>query len=589
MSASSCAPLLNRLTAALGLAAALLVASCDKAAPPAVEQAPPAAEASVAAPAATFSVVEASFTDMQAAMEDGRVTSRQLVEQYLARIDQYGEQLGAALAVSDTALQKADELDKERAAGKVRGPLHGIPIALKDNIHTTDMPTTGGALAFKGYVPPYEATLVSNLEAAGAIILAKTTLTELANWVATGMPNGYNAVGGYSYNPYDPRPDPREGFDDGRPVLDTGGSSSGVGTAANLWAANVGTETSGSTQIPANNNALAAIKPTVGRISRHGIIPITADQDTAGPMAKYVADAAALLGAMESQDANDTTTGICPPSASGAYSEHLLADALAGARIGIPRSFYYQPVTPPGSDSPTGGLSAAEAAAMERVMAILRDKGAVIVDPADIPSVIAEAPEDNQLLFGNCYDLPQGKGGDEHCSIMLKYGMKRDFNSWLASLGDSAPLANLTALREFNLAHEAQGAIKYGQAELDISDEMDVEADRDRWRADRDKDIRLSRTEGIDAALQVHNLDALLFPAWKSENILNKAGYPAIIVPFTAVPNTLDPPLPEGFDPRPLPFGISFVGTACSEPRLIELAYAFEQATKARRPPARFP
>lgn len=536
-----------------------------------------------------FTVVEASFTEMQAAMAEGRITSRQIVQQYLDRIERYEETLGAALAVNPAALEEADQLDRERAAGQVRGPLHGIPVALKDNIHTTQMPTTGGALAFKDYIPPYEATLVTKLREAGAIILAKTTLTELANWVATGMPNSYNAVRGYGYNPYDPRPDPREGFDDGRAVLDTGGSSSGIGTAANLWAASVGTETSGSIEIPANNTALAAIKPTVGRISRYGIIPITADQDTAGPMAKYVADAAVLLAAMEGVDPNDTATGVCPPPADGDYSSHLKTTGLKGARIGIPRTYFYEPTTPPGAPEPTGGLSAAEADAMRSAVEVLRSLGAVIVDPADIPSVVATTAEDNQLLFQNCYDLPQGKGGDENCSVMLKYGMKRDFNRWLATLGDTAPMASLTALREFNLAHREAGAIRYDQAELDISDEMDVAGDRERWRADRDKDIRLSRTEGIDAALDAHNLDALLLPSWKGENIVNKAGYPAIMVPYSQVPNRLEPPLPEGFAPGPMPFGISFIGTACSEPRLIELAYAFEQATHGRRPPAQFP
>ncbi len=522
-------------------------------------------------------------------MAAGRVSSRQLVEQYLARIELYEAQLGATLALSDTALARADQLDRERAAGKLRGPLHGIPIALKDNIHTTDMPTTGGALAFRGYVPPYAATLVTRLEAAGAIILAKTTLTELANWVATGMPNSYNALRGYGYNPYDPRPDPREGFNDGRAVMDTGGSSSGIGTAANLWAANVGTETSGSIEIPANNTALAAIKPTVGRVSRHGIIPITADQDTAGSMAKYVADAAALLAAMESVDDNDPATGICPPLADHEELDTLQTGALRGARIGIPRAYYYETVTPPGQDSTVGGLSPAEAEAMARAIAVLEAQGAEIVDPANLPSVIARAPEDNQLLFQNCYDLPQGKGGDDHCSVILKYGMKRDFNAWLQTLGDSAPVASLSALREFNLAHREQGAIRYGQAELDISDEMDVDGDRARWRADRAKDVRLARSEGIDAALLEHRLDALLFPSWKAENILNKAGYPVVIVPFTQLPHTLEPALPEGFDPLPMPFGVSFVGSACAEARLIQLAYDFEQASRGRRPPAQFP
>ncbi len=536
-----------------------------------------------------FSVIEASFQDMQMAMAEGRVTSREIVQQYLDRIARYEALLNPALAINPNALAEAGRLDAERAAGKVRGPLHGIPIALKDNIHTTDMPTTGGALAFEGYVPPYEATLVSQLHDAGAIILAKTTLTELANWVATGMPNNYNAVAGYAYNPYDPRRDPRPGFDDGRGVMDTGGSSSGIGTSANLWAANVGTETSGSIQGPANNTMLAAIKPTVGRISRHGIIPITADQDTAGPMAKFVADAAALLAAMEGVDPEDPATGICEPPADGDYASYLKKDSLYGARIGIPAAFFYEPVTPPGAKESIGGLSATEAAAMREAISVLRAQGAIVVEPANIPSVIAADPEDNQLLFGNCYDYPQGKGGDANCSVILKYGMKRDFNKWLDSLGDTAPVESLTGLREFNLANRDRNAIRYGQAELDISDEMNVDADRARWRADRDKDIRLSRSDGIDAALRQYGLDALFFPSWHSENILNKAGYPAVMLPFAKVPNTLDPPLPAGFDPEPIPFGVSFVGTACSEPRLIGFAYAFEQATRGRVPPPTTP
>ena len=257
---------------------------------------------SLSAGAATpqFSVVEKSIPEMQAALKAGRVTSRQLVEQYLIRIALYEERLNAALAINANALNEADALDRERAQGKLRGPLHGIPVALKDNIHTTDMPTTGGALVFAGYVPPYEATLTKNLRDGGAVIIAKTGLTELANYVAAGMPTNYNAVHGYGFNPYDPRRDPRG---DGRPIMQTGGSSSGIGTAANFWAGNVGTETSGSILSPSNQNMLAAVKPTVGRISRYGVIPITADQDTPGPMAKYVSDVAIMLGVLESASA----------------------------------------------------------------------------------------------------------------------------------------------------------------------------------------------------------------------------------------------------------------------------------------------
>src|SRR5207247_2080645 len=221
-------------------------------------------------PATAFRIVEATIPEMQSAMKAGRLTSRELVTQYLIRIATYEDRVNAALAVNPHALDEADQMDRERAQGRLRGPLHGIPIALKDNIHTTTMPTTGGALAFAGYVPPYEATLTKNLRDAGAIIIAKTGLTELANWVAgapTPMPGNFNAVGGFAFNPYDPRPDPREGTFDGRPALQTGGSSSGVGTAASFWAANVGTDTGGSVISPSNANMLVGIRPTIGRIS----------------------------------------------------------------------------------------------------------------------------------------------------------------------------------------------------------------------------------------------------------------------------------------------------------------------------------
>ncbi len=543
------------------------------------------------APQPPFSVVDASIPEIQQALDDGRVTSRELVEQYLQRIATYELGLNATMAVNPAALALADELDAERRAGKLRGPLHGIPVALKDNIQTLDMPTTGGAVAFEGFMAPYEATIVENLRNAGAIILAKTTLTELANWVATGMPDNYNALRGYGMNPYDPRRDPRDGFDDGRPVLSTGGSSSGIGTAVSFWAGSVGTQTSGSLMIPSNNTMLVGIDPTIGRLSRHGIIPITMDQDSAGPMARTVAGAAILLGAMENPanaDPNDPAIGACDAVPDHDYTAFLDADGLAGARIGVPRAYYYEPVTPPGQDSPKGGLTPEATAHMDEVISILESRGAVVVDPVEIPSHVATDPDDNQLLFGNCYDT-QVRGNDADCSIVMKYGMKRDFDRWLASLGDSAPVPTLTALREFNTNNAQRNAIRYGQQELDFSDEMDVERDRERYEADRAKDLRLTRTEGIDAALDAHQLDALLIPSWAGEQIADKAGYPQIIVPFGWVTRTFDPPLPEGFGAEQMPFGVAFIGTACSEPALIRIAYAFEQSTGRRVPPPAFP
>lgn len=530
-----------------------------------------------------FTVIETSIPQMQSALRQRRITSRQLVTQYLVRIGLYEDKLNAAITVNPKALEEADRLDKERAQGKVRGPLHGIPIALKDNIQTTDMPTTGGALAFDGFIPPYDATLTTNLRNAGAIIIAKTGMTELANWVASGMPGNYNALTGYGMNPYDPRRDPREATGDGRPVLNTSGSSSGIGTAANFWVANVGTETSGSILGPANQNMLAAIKPTVGRISRYGIIPITADQDTAGPMAKSVTDAAILMGVLESAapDPHDSATGRCPVPPQRDYTRYLKEDGLRGARIGIPRAFFYDGVPVPGRNTPRGGLDADQKKLMEEAIAVLKERGAVIVDPADIPGV--------PLRWNTCAGEGGEKGKDDNCSVVLKYGMKRDFNAWLTTLGPKAPVRSLTELREFNLAHRSAGAIKYEQKQLDIADEMDVEKDRARYKADLAKGIELAGRDGIDAAMKSHKLDAILFPAATGYAIAAIPGYPTVIVPFGTVPNAPKPPFPAGFDAKPSPYGVSFSGMACSEPRLIEIAFAFEQATKRRRPPPLFP
>ncbi len=535
----------------------------------------------------SFSVVEASIADMRAALEAGRLTSVEIVSQYLHRIGTFEDTLHAALHVNRSALEEAADRDRERAAGRVRGPLHGIPVAVKDNIHTIDMPTTGGALAFTGFVPPYEATLVANLKAAGAIIIAKTGMTELANWVAgvpTPMPTNYNAIGGFGFNPYDPRRDPRP-TSDGRPALATGGSSSGIGTAASFWAANVGTETSGSILSPANQNMLVGIKPTVGRISRYGVIPITGDQDTPGPMARTVLDAAIMLGALEgaAPDPNDPATRSCEAPSGRDYTQFLRTDAFRGSRIGIPRAFYYEAVAGLTAGAPRGGLSPAQASVMREAIAILRAQGAEVIDPADIPSVVDPDPARNFLRWSICG--PEKRGQDEGCSIVYKYGMKRDFNAWLESLGPTAPLRTLSELRAWNTAHAAAGAIKYGQSLLDSSDEIDLQRDRVRYEADRAKDLQLTGTHGIDEVMRVQRLDALLFPGSTGAALAARPGYPTVIVPFGTVPNEPTPPFPEGFNANPAPFGVSFTGVACSEPRLLALAYAFEQATRRRLAP----
>jgi amidase len=544
-----------------------------------------------------FTLVEATIPQMRTAMEQHRVTSRELVTLYLNRIAMYEDKLHAVITVNPHVFEEADARDRERAEGHIRGPLHGIPVGLKDNILTSGIVTTGGALAFDGFMPPYDATLVKNLRDAGAVIIAKTQLTELANWVAGGptpMPGNYNAVGGFGMNPYDPRRDPREGSNDGRPVLGTGGSSSGVGTASNFWAANVGTETSGSILSPSNQNMLAGIKPTVGRISRYGVIPITADQDTAGPMAKSVTDAAIMLGALESAapDPNDPATTKCPPAPGRDYTRFLKVDGLKGARIGIPRAAFYtvrEEGRGRGGRGGGGGLNPEGAKVMAEAIEILKKQGAIVMD-VEIPSMASKDPANNFQSWGQCGGSTGAKGKDANCSVVLKYGMKRDFNAFLKTLGSSAPVKTLTELRIWNIEHTQSGAIRFGQSNLDVSDEMDVVADKARYDADRAKDIRLAGTEGIDAAMKTNNLDALVFPAANGAAIAAKPGYPTVIVPFGTVPNApTNPPLPEGFNAKPAPFGVSFTGMACSEPRLIELGFSFEQATRRRVPPPALP
>jgi amidase len=354
---------------------------------------------------------------------------------------------------------------------------------------------------------------------------------------------------------------------------------------------------------------LAAIKPTVGRISRYGVIPITADQDTAGPMAKTVTDVAIMLGALESptSDPNDPATKTCSPPPDRDYTRFLKADGLKGARVGIPRAFFYDRVTPPGgtpdtSASPAlpassgrggpsagGGLSPEQARSMNEAIDILRQQGATIVDPADIPSVVTKDLDHSFLRWGQCGGINSVKGKDANCSSVLKYGMKRDFNKWLATLGAAAPVKSLTELRVWNITHISAGAIRYGQSNLDISDEIDLQTDRARYEADRAKDIDLAGTHGIDEVMKSNNLDALLFPGASGASIAAKPGYPTVLVPFGMIPNEPTPPFPAGFDAKPAPFGVAFTATACSEPKLLQLGFAFEQATKRRVPPSSVP
>ena len=357
-----------------------------------------------------------------------------------------------------------------------------------------------------------------------------------------------------------------------------------------MWAASVGSETSGSILSPSNQNMLVGIKPTVGLVSRYGVIPITADQDTAGPMAKTVTDAAIMLGAMAGPDPNDVAgSSRCTLPPNRDYTRNLKTTNLRGARIGIPRANYYSTTINPATGASVGGLTAAQNASMNDAIAVLQREGAVIVDPANIPSIVDGTPANNFLTFGVCSGLGNVRGLDTACSIILKYGMKRDFNAYLQSLGASAPVKTLTELRQYNLANRPRNAIKYDQAQLDISDEVSLEGDRARYLQDRARDIFLAATHGIDEVMATQQLDALLFPGSSGAGIAAKAGHPTVIVPFGMVPNAPAVAFPAGFDAKDQPYGVSFTGTACTEQRLIDLAYGFEQATKRRVAPSSAP
>src|SRR5688572_3325088 len=518
---------------------------------------------------AQLNLVEATVPELLKALQTGLITSEQLVQMYLARIAAYddaGPALNAFLTVNPNAVAEARALDAARHPGIERSPLYGIPVLLKDNVDTADMPTTAGSVALEGSIPPDDAFITRKLRAAGAIILGKATLTEFANFLTNGMPTGYSSLGGYGFNPYDPRELPGG---DGRPVLATGGSSSGSGIAvsANLVAVAVGTETSGSILSPASGNMDVGIKPTVGLISRDGIIPITADQDTAGPITRTVTDAAILLGVLAGHDPADSATDACltPGNCFSDYTPFLDKEALAGARIAV---------TP---------IPANRADIMNAAIEVLRAQGAYVelVDP-----LAAQLPGCPSGVFPPVEPWPPAG-----CASALFYGFKRDLNAYLASLGPAAPVQSLSEVIAFNIAYGA-GALKYGQTLALLSDSIDISpgsADTAQYLDSRAQDLIRSRG-ALDAVYNgpdgeqgtADDFDALLFSANSGAGTPAKAGYPSITVPGGFVPPA--PPIDN-----PFPSGVTFSGRAFSEPRLIGLAYAFEQATKHRQPPASTP
>jgi amidase len=513
-------------------------------------------------------LVEATVPELQKALQTGLITSEQLVEMYLARIEAYddaGPRLNAFLTVNQHAELTGRVLDLLRRFGFAHGPLFGIPVLLKDNVDTFDMPTTAGSVALEGSIPPNDAFIAKKLRAAGAIILGKATLTEFANFLTTGMPTGYSSLGGYGFNPYEPRELPGG---DGRPVLATGGSSSGSGiaVAANLVAVAVGTETSGSILSPASANMAVGIKPTVGLISRDGIIPITADQDTAGPITRTVTDAAILLGVLAGFDPKDPATRAClwPGNCFSDYTRFLDKKALRRARIAVP----------PFPDS--------RAAIMNAAIDVLRAQGAYV---EIVPALAPQLPG-----CPTAYP-PVEPWPPDGCASALFYGFKRDLNAYLSTLGPSSMVHSLADVIAFNEAH-ASVALKYGQTLALLSETIDTSPgsrDTMQYTASRAEDLARSRgaldavyngPDGVPATAD--DFDALLFSANSGAGTPAKAGYPSITVPGGFVAPT--PPMEN-----PFPSGVTFSGRAFSEPRLIGLAYAFEQATRHRQPPASTP
>ena len=499
----------------------------------------------VTAQAATFNLVEATVSDINTAFDAGALSSEQLTQLYLNRIETYdnnGPNLNSVLTINPNALQTAAALDQERQSTGPRSPLHGVPVLLKDNIDTFDLPTTAGSVALEGSIPPNDAFITQQLRDAGAVILGKATLTEYANFLAAAMPAGYSSLGGYGLNPYDPRPLPGG---DGRPVLSPGGSSSGPATAvaANLTAVSIGTETSGSIISPGNQNSIVGIKPTVGLVSRDGIIPIAASQDTAGPFGRTVADAATLLGSITGVDPSDPATSTSEGKFSTDYTQFLDPDSLQGARIGVPRDVYWNNLT----DEQRG--------IMDEAIAVMESRGATIV---------------NQ-------DIPTARELSTFNSSVLTYEFKRDLNAYLSSLGPDAPVKTLADVLAFNNANP-EVALKYGQARAEAAEAKQLAGAEDlaQYLGDRATDLRLAKEEGIDFLIDEYDLDAILFPATGGAAIGAKAGYPSIVVP-------------GGYLSNGVPYGVTLLGTAYSEPTLIGLGYAYEQASMVRVAPTSTP
>jgi amidase len=496
-----------------------------------------------------FDLEEASVASLQQRMASGQDTSRSLVDKYLARIeaiDRSGPALHSVLEVNPDARTIADQLDAERKSGRIRGPMHGIPILIKDNIATADrMMTTAGSLALAGATPPKDAFIVTRLRDAGAVILGKTNLSEWANFRSTHSTSGWSGRGGQTKNPY---------------ALDrnTSGSSSGSGAsiAANLAAVAVGTETDGSIVSPSNVNGLVGFKPTLGLVSRTGIVPIAHSQDTAGPMTRTVADAAALLGAMSGADAADPATRDADRKGRRDYSASLDPNGLKGARLGVVRNKYF-------------GYSPAADRIAEAAIAEMKKQGATIVDPANIATL--------------------GKFDDGEFEVLL-FEFKADLNKYLTWLGAASPLHSLKDVIAFNDGHRDQEMPYFGQEIMTMAEKKGPLSSA-KYTAALARNRQMARALGIDATMTRYKLDALVAPtggpAWLTDLVNGDSSFANSSAPSTVTSVAGYPHItvPAGYA-HGLPVGISFFGRAWSEPTLFKLAYAYEQATKQRKPPA---
>jgi len=496
-----------------------------------------------------FELEEATIADLQAGMSSGRMTSHSITQLYMARIeelDRKGPTLRHVLEVNPDALSIADSLDRERKSGRVRGALHGVPILLKDNIDTGDsMTTTAGSFALEGSIPLQDAFIAAKLRSAGAVLLGKANLSEWANIRSTHSSSGWSGRGGQAKNPY---------------VLDRNpcGSSSGSGGAvsANLCAGAIGTETDGSIVCPSSACGIVGIKPTLGLVSRSGIIPIAHSQDTAGPMARTVRDAAIILNALTGIDTRDSTTMVNRSRGQIDYTRFLDTNGLRGARIGVARAKFF-------------GYSDVTDKLVNDAIDAMKTNGAVIVDPANIETT--------------------GKFDDSELDVLL-YELKADLNAYLAGLGPKAPVRTLQNIIDFNENHRAQEMPWFGQ-ELFIQAQAKGPLTDKKYRDALAKDLRMSRTEGIDATMKKYKLDAIVAPtggpAWVTD-LVNGDHFSGASSTPAAVAGYPNINVPAGYSHN-LPVGISFFGRAYSEPTLIKIAYAYEQATKHRRAPQFLP